>query len=102
MSELLNRLNSEEITGVIAIVCGCTVGAIAIIGGFWYAWRKADMEAALKLELIKQGRSIEEIERVLKATGSTDADHEFKQKVVKLALREGKSADEINRLLKSI
>jgi hypothetical protein len=53
---------------IIAIVCSTLGAAIATIAKEWRKAREAELEASLKAELISQGRSPEEIERVLKAS----------------------------------
>lgn len=60
-----------SVWGMIIIVVACsTVGTVVgIIAKQWRKCREAEYEASLKAELIRQGRSIEDIERVLKATG---------------------------------
>lgn len=102
MSDLASHLDKD--TMIVLIVFGImgTVAIVAITAGVWYHWRKHELEATLKAELIKQGRSVEDIERVLRASSKTDKDYELQQKVIKAALKEGKTADEIDRMLRSI
>jgi sensor histidine kinase regulating citrate/malate metabolism len=102
MSELLSQLGREQLTTIICLGIAATVAIVAIIAGVWCHWRKAEMEASLKAELIKQGRSVDEIERVLRASSRTDEDRSLQQKVIKMALKEGKSTEEIDRLLRSV
>ncbi len=52
---------------IIAIVCGTASASIMVCMKQWRKTRIAEMEATLKLEMIKQGRSADEIERVLRA-----------------------------------
>jgi hypothetical protein len=56
--------------GMIIIVTICsTLGTIVgVIAKQWRRAREAEIEAALKADLIKQGRSLEEIERLLQVT----------------------------------
>ena len=53
---------------IMGIVCGTL--SVATMFGIrqWRKTRVAEMEATLKLEMIKQGRSADEIERVLRAS----------------------------------
>jgi hypothetical protein len=68
MSELLSKLGPEEIL-ILALILGVSVvGLAAILGGFWYHSRRLAVDAALKREMLQQGKSAEEIERVLQAT----------------------------------
>ena len=60
-----------SVWGMIIFVVFCSMmgGAIAVIAKNWRKTREAELEATIKAEMIKQGRSVEDIERVLKATG---------------------------------
>ena len=102
MSDIASHLDKDAIIVLIVFASMGTVAIVGIIAGAWYYWRKHELETTLKAELIKQGRSVEEIERVLRASGKTDKDYELKEKVLKAALKEGKTADEIDRMLRSI
>jgi|SRR5215471_5723880 len=102
MSELMSKLDGGEIIPIFMFAVMGVVAIVATIAGVWYHWRKSEIEASLKAEMVKQGRSAEEIERILKATGRTDKDSELKQKVIKAALKEGKSSEEIDRILRSV
>lgn len=53
---------------IVAIVCGCLVAVVATVAKQWRKAREAELEAALKADLIKQGRSGEEIEKILRAS----------------------------------
>jgi hypothetical protein len=54
---------------VIAIVCSTLATIVATVAKQWRLAREADLEASLKADLVAQGRSADEIERVLMATG---------------------------------
>jgi hypothetical protein len=54
---------------IVAIVCSSIVSLATIFAKQWRKARAAEMEATLKAEMIKQGRSAQEIEQVLKASG---------------------------------
>jgi hypothetical protein len=54
---------------IIAIVCSTLATIVGVIAKQWRKARDAENEALLKAEMIKQGRSVEDIERVLKTTG---------------------------------
>jgi hypothetical protein len=47
-----------------AITLICVIPSVA---HYWYKLRKAEMEAALKQDMIRQGMSADDIERVLKS-----------------------------------
>jgi hypothetical protein len=61
---------------IVAIVCGMLGTAISVIAKQWRKTREAEIEASLKAELIKQGRSAEEIEKVLRVSGRSGPDEE--------------------------
>ncbi len=102
MSEFLSRLNGGELIGLCFFVIAGVIAIVSVVAGVWYHWRKTEIEASLKAEMIKQGRSAEEIERILRATSKSDEDNDLKKKVIKAALKEGKSSEEIDRLLRSV
>ena len=54
---------------IVGIVFGSLATIVGVLAKEWRRWREAELEASLKAELIKQGRSPEEIEKVLRATG---------------------------------
>ncbi len=54
---------------IVGIVCSTLATTVAVLAKQWRKARVAELEASLKAELIKQGRSPEEIEKVLRATG---------------------------------
>ncbi|HEV3115898.1 MAG TPA: hypothetical protein VGY58_02515 [Gemmataceae bacterium] len=58
---------------IVAIVCSMLGGAIAVVAKQWRKAREAEIEASLKAELIKQGRSAEEIDKILRSTGRSSA-----------------------------
>jgi hypothetical protein len=58
---------------IVAIVASTLCYAIAEVAKQWRKAREAEINAALKADLIKQGRSADEIERILKVSGSSSA-----------------------------
>ncbi len=58
---------------IIAIVCGALTSIVSVIAKQWRKSREALWEASLKEKLIDQGRSADEIERVLRASGRSTA-----------------------------
>jgi len=68
MSDIKSIVFSPFTIPIVAII-GCTIyGIVAVVAKQWRKTREAEIEAALKADLIKQGRSAEEIERVLRLT----------------------------------
>jgi hypothetical protein len=70
MTDWLQSLG-HEIVPVLAIVGGLLIAAIGIFVGSWRKVRQAEMDAALKQDMLNRGMSAEEIERVLKASSGT-------------------------------
>ena len=58
---------------IIAIVGGLVVGAIIVIAMQWRKAKQAEFEISLKAQMLEQGKSVEEIERVLNAGHSDRA-----------------------------
>jgi hypothetical protein len=70
MSELLSRLEPGHIIPIVAIVGGILWGIVSSLAMAWTKIRKAELQATLKRELIAQGRSADEVERILAAGSS--------------------------------
>jgi hypothetical protein len=58
---------------IVAVVCSSLATIVGSIAKNWRKAREAEYEATVKVEMIKQGRSVEEIERVLRTTGKDTA-----------------------------
>ena len=54
----------------VAIVLGCSIPIIGILAGAWAVIETTKSNNALKSEMVRQGMSAEEIERVLSAKRS--------------------------------
>jgi hypothetical protein len=55
---------------VVVISLGTALSSVvAVVAKQWRKAREAELEASLKAEMIKQGRSGQEIEQILRATG---------------------------------
>jgi hypothetical protein len=67
MHEWLMQMG-PTIIPVIAVAGGLLVAIVAIVCGTWHKNRKAEMEIALKQDMLNRGMSAEEIERVIRAT----------------------------------
>ena len=68
MSEILEKLHPGELPGVIAMLSTCLTVATVFAAVQWRKVRVADHEATLKMEMLRQGMSADEIVRVLTAT----------------------------------
>jgi|SRR5262245_38195512 len=94
---------------VLAIVCGTIIAVVAIIAHEWRSVRVRDLDAALKQDMLNQGMSPEDIERVLLASSEppepadtaqeTISDNEYY--LVEKMVEEGRSAEEIERIIKA-
>jgi len=60
-------------TQTLAIAFGCSIPIIAIIANAWSSIEKTKANNALKGDMVRQGMSASEIERVLSAKPSKDA-----------------------------
>ena len=74
MQNLLDKLGSDEILGLVAIIgafaCGLILGPLGIALGFFHQahlTRRAETLAALKQDMLSRGMSADEIQAVLEA-----------------------------------
>jgi hypothetical protein len=74
MHQILDKLSSDEILGLVAIVgafsCGLIIGPLAIILGFVHQahlTRRIEVQAALKQDMLNRGMAADEIQAVLEA-----------------------------------
>lgn len=56
----------------LAIVLGCAIPIIAILGGIWFKIERVKSDNNLKRRMIERGMSVEEMERVLSIRPSRD------------------------------
>jgi hypothetical protein len=81
MGNLLDKLDGGELIGLLVVlvpvVGGLLCGMVAIIAGNWRKIRRAEMEAALKQDMLNRGMSAEEIKTVLEA-GSRSSRKDFR------------------------
>jgi hypothetical protein len=71
MLELLSKLESDELIGLVAILCTAVCGIVAIIGAFWYHIRKIETLTVLKKDMLERGMSPEQIRVVIEAGTTT-------------------------------
>ena len=97
----------ELLIPILAIVCGAVVALVAIIAHQWRAVRRTEMELALKQDMLRRGLSVEEIERVLRASevppeapAKPDPVSDNAYALTEKMIEEGRSGEEIERLLK--
>ena len=60
----------------LAIVFGCSIPIVAIVASTWASIEKTKANNALKGDMVRQGMSAAEIERVLSAKPSKKSDNE--------------------------
>jgi hypothetical protein len=107
MWDVLSKMNGGEVIALVAVIGGLLIAAIAIVAGQWRRVRVAELEAALKQQMLDKGMPVAEIEQVLKAsrkcghheekaTGDAAAD---KAKLVKRMADNGYSGEDIERVL---
>ncbi|MBN1341970.1 MAG: hypothetical protein JXQ73_04780 [Phycisphaerae bacterium] len=58
--------------GIVAIVMGCLVGIAHAIGQYYHRVVRTRYESLLKRDMLDRGMSVEEIERVIRATAEPD------------------------------
>jgi hypothetical protein len=96
----------ETVVPFMVFASGALVGIVAIVAHQWRAIRRTELEMALKQDMLKRGLSVEEIERVLRASERppeepakpdpiTDNEYALVQKMVE----EGRAAPEVERLV---
>ena len=58
---------SENLVLLLFVLGGVLVMLVFAVGAVWHQFRKSDIEASLKHEMIQRGMSADEIERVMAA-----------------------------------
>src|SRR5262245_17032572 len=110
MVETLFSKDPALLIPIIMAVGGSLVGIIAIVAHQWRNVRQAEVEAALKQDMLNRGMSVDEIERVVRATNKpteakpTKRDHISGNEyaLIEKLVDEGKSAEEIDRIIKAL
>ncbi len=106
MSELFLK-HPQALVPTVAIVCTALVVLGSVIVTQWRKVRQLDTEAALKQDMLNRGMSVEDVERVLRASSEAPAptstgpvsDNEYY--LIEKLIDEGKSADEIERVIRA-
>ena len=68
MIETVSQWDPSKLIPLVAIVTGALIAITAIISGQWRRIRQAEIDAALKQEMLNRGMPAEEIERVVRAS----------------------------------
>jgi hypothetical protein len=102
------------IVPLVMAVVGALVGIVAIIAHQWRCMRQAEVEGALKQDMLNRGMSADEIERVIRVsnqpTAALDkAGHKAQESIsdneyylVEKLVDESKSAEEIERIIRAV
>jgi hypothetical protein len=74
MQDLLSRLTSTDVVGIVFFILLFLAGMIVWLSLQWRLHRRTEMAAALKQDMLNRGMSAAEIERVLRASlgGASD------------------------------
>ena len=112
--EFLNKLDHQELFGLSVVILVGLVGAIvvpiAIITTGWRRVRVAEMELALKQQMLEKGMSATEIEQVMRTLGPPPAtpppvmlgnEIHDKATLVQHLVDNGYAAEDIERVLKA-
>jgi hypothetical protein len=73
MGDFITQIGFGPFIALVATVGGLLIPLVAIIGGLTYKYRKLQVEAALKHQMIERGMSAEEIKEVIGASRSGEA-----------------------------
>ena len=68
LSDLIAKFDGGQLIGLVAVVIGPLVAIVAIMCHQWRKVRIAEMEGALKQQMLDKGMSAEDIERVLSSS----------------------------------
>jgi hypothetical protein len=112
MNELLSRIGPDALVPLVALLGGAVVFIVWIIAHYWAKARHADLQASLKLELLRQGKTVDEIERILQvgivpedipaepaSPGTSPPAIVDEVSLVRLLTQEGYGAEDIETLL---
>ena len=108
MLEFFTR-NPGLLIPCLAIAGGVLIAVVAILSSAWRRNRQAEIESALKQDMLNRGMSADEIVRVVRACAGEEPAPEAKDPVsdneyylVEKLVEEGKSAEEIERILRAV
>ena len=111
MEEFLFKFNAGEFIGLVAVLVGPMIAVVAIIATNWRRVRVAEMEGALKQQMLDKGMSAAEIEQVMKAgqepswtpplVGATGNEAQDRAALVQRMVDEGYEGEDIERVLKA-
>jgi hypothetical protein len=112
--ELLSKLAGDEVVVLTLVVGALLLAAVAIVAHHWRQVRVAELQAALKRQMIERGISAADIDKVLQApnppeeTEDTEEAASFtgnpaedKTRLVSLLLDNSYEAEQIERILRA-
>ncbi len=67
MSDVLTRMSPGELIGLVAVAGGLFCGLVAIVMGIGLEYRRVELAAALKKDMLERGLTPEEIRTVMEA-----------------------------------
>jgi hypothetical protein len=91
-----------------AILIGGLVALVAIATAMWRSVRRAEVEASLKQDMLNRGMTVDQIERVIRASAAAPeygetagpiSDNEYY--LVEKLVEEGKSVEDIERIIRA-
>jgi hypothetical protein len=71
LHDLVSNLGRDEVLWIFILTLGAAVWLVAFCAKQWRRVRQSEIEAALKHALIERGMSVEDIERVIKASATS-------------------------------
>jgi len=109
MGEILANFSPGQIIGLVAVTGGILLAAVSVMATQWRRVRIAELETALKQQMLEKGMSPAEIEKVVNAspgaegglvvsTGNENADRAV---LVQRMVDEGYEGEDIERVLKA-
>src|SRR5690242_6370285 len=110
MVEFLSRFNGGELIGLTSVIMGPLMIAVIVIASQWRKVRVAEVEGALKQQMLDKGMSAAEIEQVMKASNDpgevspvalTGNEAQDKAALVQRMVDEGYEGEDIERVLKA-
>lgn len=105
--EFLNQFKPGEIIGLVAVLIGPLVAIVAIVMTQWRRVRIAEMDGALKQQMLDKGMTAAEIEQVLNASqggrpiGTSGNEAIDRAALVQRMVDEGYEGADIERVLQA-
>ncbi len=107
MWDILDKFSPGQFIGLVATVFGILGWVITVVAAQWRRVRVAEMEAALKQQMMERGMNAAEIQEVLRASKKSDwscgksAGSSPKARMVKALADNGYEGKDIERILRT-